>query len=127
MRMEMAREHRSRRRDQWTDWEAIARLTEALQDIDEQRASLNRAFRVLTREVFHADMPEKIRADFKKFWSAGGCNLAQFREWRKGKRPREPVVKRGHLRLVTNQKRRNQVPRYRPRQNPDDGGPPSAA
>jgi hypothetical protein len=103
---------------------AIHRIVGALKDLENMRRGLEDAKYNLGIAVDYA--PNTVRQNFQQFWRSGGCNLAQYREWLVGKRPRNTVLRRRHLRLVTNQKQRQQVRLVRRRfAGPDDG--PTAA
>lgn len=104
--------------------EAIHNIVRALNDLDSMRQGLVDASYNLRIAVDNA--PSYVRQDFKTFWMSGGCTQAQFREWLIEKRPRVPVLKRQHLRLVSNQQARERNGLVRKRlAGPDDG--PTAA
>jgi hypothetical protein len=105
---------------------AAHRILIALKRLDEARASVPAALDDLTSEVNQPDMPKHVRADFDKFWRAGGCTSEQYRQWLSGKRP-EAVSKRKHLRLVSNRTHRSRarLSRQHLSAGPDDG--PQAA
>jgi hypothetical protein len=106
--------------------EAVGRIAAALQRLDNARTSLQLASDDLTSEVNDLDTPEYVQKDFERFWAAGGASLQQYRDWISEQRPDRPVLKRRHLRLVSNQKQRHRGRLVRRRLDGSDDDPAAA-
>ncbi len=106
--------------------QAVARILGALHDLDLIRAGLQEAADALLNTVTNSETPEAVRLDFQRFQRAGGCTVSQYQQWLYGQMPREPVLKRRHMRLVTSQKQVQRIALIcRCLSNPDDT-PPAA-
>ena len=89
--------------------EAVGRIHSALTGLDAARAALAAAAEAVRREVRATATPRQIRADFEKFWAAGGVTALAYKEWFHGRYKLEPppVPARGGLRLVASQSPRS--------------------
>jgi hypothetical protein len=83
---------------------AVGRIHDALAALDKARAALSAAAEEVRREVRRVETPKQTRADFEKFWNAGGVTADAYKVWicRPSKRPKA-VLQRKHMRLVASQ------------------------
>ena len=111
------------------EMEAVGRIHAALTRLDAARNQLAVEAEAVRREVRNSRTPRQIRADFEKFWAAGGASATEYKDWFCGRsnRPTQPVPQRKHMRLVVNKAapvvRRESLPRERLY---DDDGPEAA-
>ena len=88
---------------------AVGRIHAALERLDAARAALAAAAETVKREVRTTGTPRQIRADFEKFWNAGGVTAPAYKEWYCGRYKQEPppVRARKHMRLIASQSPRS--------------------
>jgi hypothetical protein len=97
----------------------ITRIQMALRAMDEFREQAAQAEIEFKRAINHPQIPQHIRKAYWEFWKAGGCTGDQWRNFVRGKLPKDAVKARRGLRLVV--KNRGTTPRKRPVTFKDDG------
>lgn len=82
--------------------QAIAGILHAYSRLEAAETAVGAAQRGLLEVVSRA--PDTVQLDFRRFYQAGGCSVAHYRQWLAGKCSRKPVKRRRHLRLGANEK-----------------------
>src|SRR5262245_41386572 len=80
---------------------AVASIKTALARVDAARAALNEAADDLVSTVNQPDVPASVRAEYLRFWRAGGCSAAQWIPFLNRQIPIERAKVKGGLRLIS--------------------------